>query len=142
MKCEGLVARLALWSVSHMLPNPPMPVYSSAVSLPCAPSHNKLLVASFVFILRDFWAACAYRSLERIASSQASLQLVLCTQSLQCACSLAVNACFALPAEIAEDGFLVLGGVEVVGVKVRALPNFVVRNQGRRSVHISCIGAL
>ena len=65
----------------------------------------------------------------------------LCTQSLVCA-ALAVDAVFALPAEIAEDDFLVIGGVEVVGVKVRALPSALGRIEGRCSVHIRGIEAL
>ena len=49
-------ALLALRSVRHMLPPP---FYSSNVSRPRSPSHNKHLVVFFVFVFRDVLAAHA-----------------------------------------------------------------------------------
>ena len=61
----------------------PPPFYSSNVSRPRAPSHNKHLVVFFVFVFHDVLAAHAVHD-ELIAASRASAS---CDLSMKCCCT-------------------------------------------------------
>ena len=67
--------------------------------------------------------------------------ITLLTLSLFCA-ALAVDALFALPAEIIQHHLLFLGGVEVAAIKVRALPNALEIMYHRCSVDIRGVEVL